>query len=312
MIAVRSYRLSPHLAVVTLAVLATGCGVTVAVPAPRPGQIAAVGAENQYASVIAQIGGAYVSVTAIMSNPNIDPHSFEASPSVAAAIAAAGLIVQNGLGYDSFMNSIESASPNTSRSVIDVARLLGLPDSTPNPHLWYGPATMPALAAALVRVLSKLQPAHAAYFEANEQRFDASLSPWDRALARISRRYPHAPVASTEPVADYLLQAAGTENLTPFALQADIMNGVDPAPQDVTQQEDLLSAHRVRVLVYNEQVTDSLTQTFLTDAKTAGIPVIGVYETMPARGYDYQSWMEAETRALARALSHGTSTQRLT
>ena len=124
--------------------LTAGCGVTVAAPHARPGQIAAVGAENQYADVISQIGGRYVSVTAIMSNPNIDPHAFEASPSVAAAIAGAKLIVQNGLGYDTFMNRIESASPDASRAVIDVAYVLGVPDATRNPHLWYRPTTMPA------------------------------------------------------------------------------------------------------------------------------------------------------------------------
>ena len=89
--------------------------------------------------MISQIGGKYVSVTAIMSNPNTDPHTFEASPSVAEEVSAAKLVVQNGVGYDTFMNKIESASPNSSRKVIDVQTLLGLPDSTPNPHLWYKP-----------------------------------------------------------------------------------------------------------------------------------------------------------------------------
>ena len=50
--------------------------------------IQAVGAENEYANVIAQIGGRYVTVTAIMSNPNTDPHTFEASPSVARSVSA--------------------------------------------------------------------------------------------------------------------------------------------------------------------------------------------------------------------------------
>ena len=115
--------------------------------------IAAVGAENEYADVIAQVGGRYVRVSAVQSNPNADPHSFEASPSVAREVAAAALIVQNGLGYDSYMDRIESASPSTSRRVIDVQALLRLPDSTPNPHLWYQPATMPAVAAAVAAVM---------------------------------------------------------------------------------------------------------------------------------------------------------------
>ncbi len=104
------------------------------------------------------------------------------------------------------MDKIESASPSSSRAVINVQNLLGLPDSTPNPHLWYKPTTMPAVAGALVADLSTLQPAHAAYFRANDKKFDESLKPWLTALKAFSSRYPDATVATTEPVADYMLR----------------------------------------------------------------------------------------------------------
>ena len=220
-------------------------------------------------------------------------------------------MVQNGVGYDTFMNRIESASPSSSRKVIDVQTLLGLPDSTPNPHLWYAPRTMPAVAAALVKALSAIEPSHAAYFAANAKRFDASLDPWYQALKQFAARYPRTPVATTEPVGDYMLQAAGTVNMTPFQFQSDVMNGVDPAPQAVTLQDGLFSGHQVKVFLYNQQVTDSLTESFLAKAKQNGIPVVGVYETMPTPGYDYQSWMLAEVNALQRAVADHTSTETL-
>ena len=294
-----------------IAFVIAGCGVSVAETHVGKGQIAAVGAENEYANVISQIGGKYVAVTAIESNPNIDPHSFEASPSVAEAVSSAKLVIQNGLGYDTYMNKIESASPNSSRKVIDVQALLGLPDSTPNPHLWYKPQTMPAVAAALVADLSALQPSHAAYFAANAGRFDASLAPWKAALAQFAKLYPDTPVATTEPVGDYMLQAAGTDNLTPFGLQADIMNGVDPAAQDVTHSGRSVlpaSGQGVRLQPAGDRFADAVVP---IDAKRYGIPVVGVYETMPAPGYDYQSWMLAEVAALRRAVAQHISTTRL-
>jgi zinc/manganese transport system substrate-binding protein len=294
--------------VAALAITLAGCGSSA--KAARPGQIVAVGAENQYANVIQQIGGRYVSVTAIMSNPNTDPHSFEASPSVAKTVSAARLVVQNGVGYDSFMDNVEAATANSARRVIIVQKLLGLPTSTPNPHLWYSPRTMPALAEALAKTLTQMQPTHAAYFAANARRFDAALQPWLKALGQFKARYPGTAVATTEPVGDYMLQAAGTRNLTPWDLQADIMNGVDPAPQDITRQENLFSGHRVKAFVYNQQVTDTLTQDFKSAASHAGIPVVGVYETMPA-GYNYQRWMLAEIQALRRAVSDHRSTEKL-
>jgi len=293
-----------------LAAAAGGCGANTS-GVSASGAIVAVGAENEYANVLEQVGGRYVKVTAIESNPNTDPHTFEASPSVAEAVSAAGLVVQNGVGYDTYMERIESASPSSTRKVIDVQKLLGLPDSTPNPHLWYKPQTMPAVAKAIAGDLSALAPAHAAYFQANAARFEQSLTPWYEALRQFKREYPGTPVATTEPVGDYMLEAAGTDNLTPFGLQADIMNGVDPAPQDVTLQNGLFSAHKVKVFVYNQQVTDALTASFLEAAKRAGVPVVGVYETMPTPGYDYQSWMLAEVHALRRAVAEKVSTQKL-
>jgi zinc/manganese transport system substrate-binding protein len=170
---------------------------------------------------------------------------------------------------------------------------------------------MPAVAKAIAADLSALQPAHKAYFTAKAAAFDRSLQPWYHAIAQFKARYPGTPVATTEPVGDYLLQAAGTRNLTPFAFQANIMNGVDPAPQYVSLQDGLFSGHKVKVFLYNQQVTDSLTASFLAAAHRDGIPVVGVYETMPEPGYDYQSWMMAETAALERAVQHNTSTERL-
>ena len=312
------HSLSPRLRVAG-AVLAAGTAVSAcgqsapAVPGGAGGaqtRILAVGAENEYANVIAEVGGRYVSVSAILKDPNVDPHSFEASPSVANTVSAARLIVQNGLGYDSFMNRIESASPNRLRDVIDVRTLLGLPRSTRNPHLWYAPTTMPRVASAVARELSALQPEHASYFRARERRFDATLKPWLAALARFRRLYAGAPVATTEPVADYMLQAAGATILTPWILQADIMNGVDPAPQDVTLQDNLFRDHRVKVFLYNRQVTNSITESFLKLARHDHIPVVGVYETMPI-GYSYASWMLAETRALTTAVAAGRSAAQL-
>jgi zinc/manganese transport system substrate-binding protein len=275
------------------------------------GRIAAIGAENEYADVISQIGGQYVQVSAIMSNPNTDPHTFEASPSIARQVSSAQLAVQNGIGYDGFMNSIENAAPGSDRQVIDASQLLGLPDSTSNPHLWYNPATMPKVADAIAAKLSAIAPAHAAYFTANAKSFTASLGSWYSAIAAFKRAYAGTPVATTEPVADYLLTAVGADNLTPWTFQADIMNGVDPSPQDVAAERALFTEHKVKVFLYNQQVTDSLTESLIALADQNHIPVVGVYETMPTPGYDYQTWMLTEVQDLRKAVADKVSTEHL-
>lgn len=292
--------------------LVTASAPTASAHARRAKQpIAVVAAENQYGDVARQVGGSAVRVTSIEDNPNTDPHTFEVSARVAQQIAGARLVIENGLGYDSFVNKIEQAAPSRARKTIVMQRLLHLSPSTPNPHLWYRPDAMPALAKALVRALSRIEPADAAAFERRAVSFIASLGPWKAELAAIKRRFGGSGAAVSEPVGNDLLRAAGLKVKTPFSLQAAVMNGLDPSPQDVAIEEALFSRHKVKVFVYNVQVTDTLTAQFLADAAQANIPVVGVYETMPTPGFTYQSWMLAETRALERALADHRSTSSL-
>jgi zinc/manganese transport system substrate-binding protein len=283
----------------------------VSAASPRTHPIDAVGAENEYANVIAQIGGRYVHVRAVMSNPATDPHTYEASTGVAQSVAAARLIVQNGVGYDGFMTQLESASPNSRRKVIVVQHLLGLPSSTRNPHLWYKPSTMPAVAAQIEADLAALAPSHATYFAQRLAAFRRSMLRVTSAIAAFRARFAGAKVATTEPVADYLLAALGVDNVTPFRFQADIMNGVDPSPEDIAFQQNLFTHHRVRVLCYNAQVSSTVTIALRSLAEQSRVPVVAVYETMPAPGYAFQSWMLAEIRAMTKALTAGSSTKSL-
>jgi zinc/manganese transport system substrate-binding protein len=219
--------------------------------------------------------------------------------------------VQNGVGYDTFMNKIEAASPRRGRDVIVAQQLLGLSSDIFNPHLWYNPRTMPLVAKAVATDLSKLEPAHGAYFQARDSAFVKSLQPWLAAIANFKKRYPGTPVAVTEPVADYMLVAAGADIMTPQSLEAAIMNGTDPSPQDITTEDSLITGHKVKVFLYNKQVTDSLTASFLADANKAHVPVVSVYETMPVPGYHYQSWMLAEVQNLGKAVADKTSSEHL-
>ncbi|HEY6276799.1 MAG TPA: zinc ABC transporter substrate-binding protein [Streptosporangiaceae bacterium] len=298
-------------ALVVLALAAAGCASSSSGHADSPAVISAIGAENEYANVLGQIGGKYVQVTSILNNPNTDPHTFEASPQVAQQVSGAQLIVQNGVGYDSWISRMEAASPDPKRKVIVAQNVLGLPDSTPNPHLWYNPATMPAVARVMAADLSALQPSHKAYFQARLAAFDRSLSPFMSAIAQFKARHPGTLAATTEPVADYLLTAMGIKNLTPFTFQADIMNGVDPAPQDIALENSFFLQHKVKVFAYNQQVVDALTTSIRQNAIRSGVPVVGVYETMPTPGYTYQSWMLAEVNAISKAVASKISTQKL-
>lgn len=273
-------------------------------------KIVAVGAENEYGDVISQIGGIYVSVTSIMSNPETDPHSYEASTKDAALVGKSTLIVENGLGYDDFMDKLASGSPNVNRTVINVAKELGYSDNTPNPHLWYHPDTMPKVAELVAKELEKQMPDQAQAFENNLSKFKDSLNTWSNELDTLKKNDGGTSVAVTEPVADYLVDAAGLSNKTPWTYQASVMNETDPAPQDVKTQQDLFNNKSVKVFLYNRQAVDDSTKELLTLAKKNNIPVVGVYETMPLH-YTYQKWMETETTAIQKAIEQGMSSEEL-
>jgi zinc/manganese transport system substrate-binding protein len=296
-------------AVLAGALLLSACGPVLDGATVRAGTIAVVAAEDQYGDVASQVGGRFVSVASVESTPNVDPHEFEVSPAIARAVSGARVVVENGLGYDAFMAGIVAASPDAGRRTLDAQHLLGLPDTTPNPHLWYSPRTMVVVASALAAAFASIQPAHASYFRARAEMFDRSLAPLQRAIAAVRSDHHMAAVATTEPVADYLLAAMGLENRTPWRFQADVMNGVDPSAQDEAFVTSIVADHAVGALVYNRQVTDQLTQGLLDAARAAHVPTVGVTETMPV-GDTYQHWMLAAVSAVSDAFQRPAATGR--
>ncbi|MEY8763586.1 MULTISPECIES: metal ABC transporter solute-binding protein, Zn/Mn family [Clostridium] len=286
----------------------TGCGGPSSAKSEKT--IQAVGAENEYADVIKQIGGEYVSVTSIMNNLSADPHSYESNTKDANAVSKAELIVQNGIGYDDFMNKLESGSSNSKRTVIDVGKSLGYSKNTPNPHLWYDPKVMPKVAKLIAENLEKQNPDQKKYFEDRLTKFNNSMKGYTDVLNEIKKNYSKAGVAVTEPVADYMLNAAGVDTKTPWTFQTAVMNGTDPSPQDVKMQQDLLKNKKVKVFLYNQQAVDDAAKNQLKIARANKVPVVGVYETMPPK-HNYQTWMEDEAKNLLKALKNGVSTEKM-
>jgi zinc/manganese transport system substrate-binding protein len=279
-------------------------------PTWAAGRLRVIGAERQYADLLAQLGGRYVSVIAILDSPSIDPHSFEVTTSVARDVSQANLIVQNGLGYDSFMTNVESATTPPRRTVLSVDQVFHVSSKATNPHLWYRVSEMAHLATAVTRRLEKLDPRHRAYFARRLTVWNHSYSLLTAQIRRFRAGHRHASVLVTEPVADYLLTELGVKNLTPPAFERDVMNGIDPAPQDVARSMYLLSHSSVGALMYNEQVSDPSSQQLLRTAKSHHIAQVAVYETMPLH-YHYLAWMSAEIRALTFALDAHQTTESL-
>ncbi len=243
-----------------------------------------------------------MAVTSIISNANVDPHLYEADVANAVAVAEAGLVIENGAGYDAFLSQLLGATSHPGRIVISAQQVLGANGPDVNPHFWYDIPRVPRVAGAIAAALARLDPRDAGAFAADLARFDRALRPLNSAIAQIRRRYRGTPVAYTERVPGYLLRAAGLRVLTPPGFAAAIEDGIDPGPADTAAMDDLLTGRKIAALLYNAQAVSAATQHVRSLAGQERIPVVAVYETMPPAYRSYQAWQLAQVSALLHAL----------
>jgi zinc/manganese transport system substrate-binding protein len=276
--------------------MAAGAGPTRAAEPP----IAVVAAENFYGDVARQIAGPDISVTSILSNPDDDPHMFEASPSVARALANARIVVANGADYDPWIDKLLGASPSQTRKLITVAALVRRKPGD-NPHLWYDPPTMPAFAKALAAALIEADPANRAGYERRRDEFLASLRPIQDKVRALREKYAGTPVTATEPVFGCMAAALGLK-MRNERFQIAVMNNTEPSAGDVAAFETDLRRHRVKLFIYNAQASDESAKRLLGIARAEKIPVVGVTETEPAEK-NFQDWVLGELQAVDTALA---------
>jgi zinc/manganese transport system substrate-binding protein len=286
-----------------VAVAVGGCGLSASPSASTSGApIPVLGAENFYADLLAQIGGSRVIASSILNDPSGDPHEYEASPAAAKLVADSKVVIVNGIGYDDFMDKLLGASTKPDRVVINVQDILGAKDDV-NVHVWYDPATMAKVAEAATAALAKIDPQSAASFAEGKSKYLAALKPYNDKIAALKSKYAGTPIAFTENVAGYLTDAIGLKLLTPPEFMEAIESGTDPAPADVAEERDLITAHKVKALLYNSQVTSPLTEQIRDLAVKSNVPVVPVAETIPKEFKTFQEWQLAQLDELERALA---------
>ncbi len=265
------------------------------------GRVNIVAAENFWGDIADQLGGDHVHVTSIITDPSADPHLYESNAQNASAVSSADIVIVNGLGYDDFMGKLLSASTNDKRQVLTAAQILSVPEGA-NPHLWYDLPRIHEVASKITDSLIAKDPAHRSDYQRNLATFDQSLQPLLQTIDQIKQHYAGAPVAYTEPVPGYLLSVAGLTVRTPEGFAKSIEDGDEPSPADTDAMDALITDRQVKVLLYNAQATSPVTEHVKDLAKQAGIPVIGVTETLPTGTKNYQSWQQDQLNQLLKAL----------
>jgi zinc/manganese transport system substrate-binding protein len=264
------------------------------------GKIAVVAAENFYGDIARQIGGDLVAVVSIMNSPDQDPHLFETTPGIVRQIADAQVVIYNGADYDTWMEKLLAAAPRPGRLTINVAALTNH-RAGDNPHLWYDPSIMVAVARALDSDFAKADRAHGKDYNARLAAFEASLKPLNDKIAAIRGKYAGTAVTASEPVFGYMAQALGLK-MRNASFQLSVMNDTEPSARDVASFEQDLKDHKVRAMFYNKQASNKIVQHLVELASIAKIPVVGVTETAPP-DLSYQDWMLGELGDAEKALA---------
>jgi zinc/manganese transport system substrate-binding protein len=263
-----------------------------------------VASTNVYGDIVKQIAGDKAEVTSVLSDPGQDPHSYEANTQTQLTLSKAKVVIENGGGYDDFMDTMLKSAGNTSAKVLNVVDISGhkAAGGELNEHVWYDFPTVEKLAAQLASTLSEVDSANSSTYAANAAAFTAKVKQLEATEASIKAAHSGAGAAITEPVPVYLLTACGLVNKTPGAFSQAIEEGTDVPAAVLQETLTLFSAKQVKLLAYNEQTSGPETEKVLAAAKANGIAVVPVTETLPA-GKDYLGWMTANLDAIRSALA---------
>ena len=303
--------------VVTLGGALAACGTGQSTPSPSSSTAAAststgsaaacptapvdvVVSVDQWGDIVSELGGACARVKTILASSSVDPHDYEPSPADAASFAGAKMVVVNGVDYDAWATKL-AASSAAGAPVVDAAEVTKTADGA-NPHLWYSPSAVTAVADAVTAELSKLDPQASSYFGDRRAAFTTALKSYDDLIAKIKAGASGKSYAASEGIFDYQAQALGLVDKTPDGYQRASANESDPSPADIAAFTSLLSGKQVDVLIYNTQTEGSIPEQIRSAAEQAGVPVVDVTETVPPGQTSFEAWQDGQLTALAKAL----------
>jgi len=261
-----------------------------------------VAAENFWGSITAQIAGPDAPVTSIVTKPDADPHDYEPTPSDARAFAGARLVIDNGIGYDPWAQRLLDADPGHGRVVLDVGKLLGVPDGG-NPHRWYSRAEVGTFITQVTADLAHIDPAHsAAYARRAHGLVTHGFAALDRGIARIKQRFAGSPIGASESIVSLWADTLGLKLLTPTSFVDAVSEGNEPTASDKATIDAQIANHAIKVFVYNEQNATPDVRRLVDAAHRARIPVVTITETLVPETARFQDWQAREVDELYRAL----------
>jgi zinc/manganese transport system substrate-binding protein len=265
-----------------------------------------VAAENFWGSIATQVGGSHVHVTSIIVDPNADPHSYEPTAADARTVAGAQYVIVNGAGYDPWADKLLQANPVSGRKELNVGDFNGKHEGD-NPHMWYNPNYVTAVANKIRDDLKALDPADATTFDHSTQAFlSTGLKQYHDLIAAIKAKYSGVPVGATESIFSYLAPALGLNLITPYSYLKAVSEGQDISAADEATVEQQVNQKQIKVLIYNSQNIPNNIQALINRARANHIPVATITETLTPANASFQVWQSAQLQGIQSALARAT------
>lgn len=317
------------LSLVSVAALAlAGCATTPGAAGSDDGKVQVVASMNVYGSLAEQIGGDRVDVTSIIDSVTQDPHSYEASARDRLTVQKADLVIENGGGYDAFIDDLLDGSDAEVLTAVEFSHDFpgnegheegdaGEHDHEHaegeegheghdhiegfNEHVWFDPHTMIHVVEDIAAHLSELDPEGEADFTAAADGIVADLEGFETDLETIKTDAAGTNVFITEPLPGYLATAAGLTDVTPDGFAEAVEEGTDVAPAVLLEALNVIDSGEVTALLTNAQTGGAETERVETAAEDAGIPVVAFTELLED-GSSYSEWMRDAIQSLAAAV----------
>lgn len=253
---------------------------------------------NFYGEVAGEVAGRYGQVTSLINNAAVDPHDFQPGTDDARKMEEANVVIQNGLGYDTWLTKLANSTARRHCVHIDVGQQVAGKHDGDNEHVWYQPQLMRHLAYYLAGQYGRLDPRHAGYYHQRAQKYTRSLKKMEKEIALVKRQVgSKRDVAVSEPVFDYALHALGYRVIDAHFEKA-IEDGNDPSPEDIRNLQQAISDHQIAFFVENSQTSDRVVNNLVKMAERNGVPVLRVTESKPNK-MTYPEWMLKQYQELA-------------
>lgn len=305
------------LLVLALAVSAAGCHAKNANGDSDEGRIRVYATFYPLYDFTVKIGGDRVYVENLMP-AGVEPHDWEPGPQVIKSLHDADLLVYNGLGFDTWVESIRKSLAGESVTFLCASEGIeplhgnGRPDhedehygdhvyDVPDPHVWLDPYLALLQAENICRALAGLDPEGAEIYEANLEKFRRDIEQLDSAYADALANVPRREFIVTHRSFAYL---ARRYNLVQVSITG-LSPHNEPTAKDLKDLVDFLQEHEIGYILREPFSGGRLEEALARDtgARIMTIhPLACLSEEELSAGKDYFSIMLENLETLKTAL----------